>query len=77
MKEFIKKSCQDAKSEVELVKAVEQLQKEYDIVENSAYFETKKQQQQQALQRAEQLVMQAQQQGDQEFVEDALLDDKM
>ena len=61
IKQGITKMCKDEKREVELTKQVEQLNKEYNVVENKAYFENKKQNQAKALNKAEQIVMQAQQ----------------
>lgn len=75
VKEFIKKSCQDAKREAELAKEIEKLSNKYNVVENKAYFETKVQNQAKALQKAEELVMQAQQAGQDLGVD--LLDDKI
>ena len=66
IKQGITKMCKDEKREVELTKQVEQLNKEYNVVENKAYFENKKQNQVKALQKAEEIVMQAQQQAAQE-----------
>ncbi len=54
--------CKDEKREIELTKQVEKLNKEYNVVENTAYFENKKQNQAKSLKKAEQIVMQAQQQ---------------
>ena len=66
------------KREVELSKQVEALNKEYNVVENIAYFENKKQNQAKALNKAEQIVMQAQQAAqDANDDQGILLDDKI
>ncbi len=75
VKEFIKKSCKDAKRETELANDIEKLRKSYKVVENSDYFKAKTENQAKALQKAQELVMQMQQQG--VDAEDVLLDDKM
>ena len=77
VKEFMKKSCRDAKREAELAKEIEKLNAAYNVVENKAYFETKIQNQAKALEKAEELVMQMQQQAANEDLDDALLDDKI
>ncbi|MDP3788731.1 MAG: peptidylprolyl isomerase [Candidatus Chromulinivorax sp.] len=79
IKQGITKMCKDAKREVELTKQVEQLHQEYNVVENTAYFENKKQNQAQAFSKAEELVMQAQQQAadDAEEIDGILLEDKI
>lgn len=61
VKEGIAKMCKDEKREIELAKQIEQLMTDFNVVENKAYFENKKQNQSKALQGIEQLVMQAQQ----------------
>lgn len=76
VKQGITKMCRDEKREVELSKEIEKLNKEYNVVENVAYFENKKQNKNKALLKAEEIVMQAQQQATEEL-EDALLEDKI
>jgi hypothetical protein len=76
VKEFMKKSCKDAKREAELAQEIDKLRSKYNVVENKEYFEAKTQNQAKALQRAEELVMQAQQAAGQEL-DDAMLDDKI
>lgn len=76
VKEFIKKSCKDAKREAELALEIEKLRSKYNAVENKEYFEAKTQNQAKALQKAEELVMQAQQAAGQEL-DDVMLDDKI
>ncbi len=71
IKQGIAKMCKDAKREIELTKQVEQLHQEYKVVENIDYFENKKQNQAKALSKAEQFVMQAQQQAAAENADDA------
>lgn len=66
VKQGIIKLCKDAKREVELTKQIEKLHNEYNVVENTEYFENKKQNKANALNKAEQLVMQMQQQAAQE-----------
>lgn len=77
IKQGITKMCKDEKREVELTKQVEKLNKEYNVVENIAYFENKKQNQNNALKKAEQIVMQAQQQAADENENALMLDDKI
>ena len=78
IKKGITEMLKNEKREVELSKQVEALSKEYNVVENIAYFENKKQNQAKALNKAEQIVMQAQQQAAQDIdVEGFLLDDKI
>lgn len=77
IKQGITKMCKDEKREVELTKQVEKLNKEYNVVENLAYFENKKQNQAKALNKAEQIVMQAQQQAVEQALDNAELDDKI
>lgn len=78
VKEFMKKSCRDAKREAELAKDIEKLRNTYTVVENKSYFEAKTDNQNKALQKAQELVMQMQQQGmSEEDVDGALLDDKI
>lgn len=62
VKQGITKMCRDEKREAELTKQIEKLNSEYEVVENKAYFENKKQNQTNALKKAEQIVMQSQQQ---------------
>ncbi|MBV8660927.1 MAG: peptidyl-prolyl cis-trans isomerase, partial [Candidatus Dependentiae bacterium] len=70
VKQGITKMCRDEKREVELTKQIEQLNSQYNVVENKSYFENKKQNQANALKKAEQIVLQAQQQN----TNDAALD---
>lgn len=63
VKEFIKKACADEKREAVLTKQIEKLIKEYNVEENKAYFEQKKQVQNEA--------------ADQEVIDINLLNDKM
>ena len=76
IKQGITKMCKDEKREAELTKQVEKLHQKYNVVENKAYFENKKQNHAQALKKAEQIVMQAQQQDD-ENLDVIALDDKI
>jgi hypothetical protein len=76
IKQGITKMCKDEKREIELTKQVEKLNQEYNVVENKAYFENKKQNQAKALNKAEQIVMQAQQQAADD-AEGIMLDDKI
>jgi hypothetical protein len=66
IKQGITKMCRDEKREAELTKQVEKLNAEYNVVENKAYFDNKKQNHAHALKKAEEIVMQAQQQGAQD-----------
>jgi len=77
IKAGITKMCTDEKREIELAKQIEKLTKEFNVVENKAYFDNKQQKNARALQKAEQIVMQAQQ-GDLDLDEedDVLFDDK-
>lgn len=76
IKQGITKMCKDEKREAELTKQVEKLHQKYNVVENKDYFENKKQNHAKALNKAEQIVMQAQQQDD-EDLEVIALDDKI
>ncbi len=75
VKEFMKKACRDAKRETELTQQIQDLHAQYKVVENSAYFESKKENQSQTLQNAQEMIMQMQQQASQDG-DDDLLDDK-
>lgn len=75
VKEFMKKSCQDAKREVELTKQIEKLSKEYNIIENTSYFERKKENQDQAMQKAQAMVMQAAKSGQDADMNDNLTEE--
>lgn len=77
IKQGITKMCKDEKREAELTKQVEKLNKEYNVVENKAYFENKKNNHSNALKKAEQIVMQAQQQAADEDSDLDVLDDKI
>lgn len=79
VKDGITKMCKDEKLEMHLTKEIDKLRKEYNVEENTAYFETKKQNQAKALNAAQQLVLQAQQAAGQEDDVDGLmlLDDKI
>lgn len=82
IKDGITKMCKDEKREAELTKQIEKLRKEFKVEENNAYFEKKQQNQAKALQQAELLVRQAQQNSaSQEGLEcdedDAVLQDKI
>ncbi|MBP6870042.1 peptidyl-prolyl cis-trans isomerase [Candidatus Babeliales bacterium] len=82
VKQGITKMCKDEKREVELTKQIENLMTDFNVVENKAYFDNKKQNQTKALSGIEKLVMQAQQSAqDDEGLDlseaDAILNDKI
>jgi hypothetical protein len=78
IKAGITKMCKDEKREAELTKQVERLYKEYKVVENKAYFDNKKQNHLHALQKAEQVALEGQQESaSDENLDIALLDDKI
>lgn len=60
VKKYVVEMCRNEKREAEIVKQVEKLSKEYNVVENKAYFENKKEKQAAALKKAEEIVKQAQ-----------------
>ncbi len=76
IKKGITDMCKNEKRESELTKQVEKLNTEYNVVENKAYFENKKQNHAHALKKAEQIVMQAQQ-GAAQGSDAVALDDKI
>ncbi len=77
IKQGITKMCQDEKRELQLRDQVEKLGKQFNVVENMEYFNRKKQNQAHALQTAEKIVRQAQQQAAENDEEDFLLEDKI
>ncbi len=78
IKKGISEMLKNEKREVELSKQVEALNKEYNVVENIAYFENKKQNQAKALNMADQIVAQVQQAAQDENDDfDILLEDKI
>jgi len=83
IKQGITKMCTDEKREGSLTKQIEGLHAQYNVVENVEYFNRKKQNQAHALKKAEQFVMQAQQQATIENIDeddqdtDFALDDKI
>lgn len=60
IKDGITKMCRDEKREAELTKQIEKLAQEFNVVENTEYFDKKRQNQAKAVQKAEELVRQAQ-----------------
>jgi hypothetical protein len=76
IKEGIKKMCTDEKRTAELSKQIEKHMKEFNVVENTEYFDRKKKNISKALEKAQEIAKKAQKKDD-ALEDESLLDDKI